>query len=125
LDTYDPARPLRPWLFGVALRVVLDHRKRVRRRREVPSDEDRVDPRPLADHLVELSQESQLVMRALDTLDLQRRAVFVMSELGGHTMPEIAETLSVPLNTAYSRLRLARQDFESAVRRLQPARRAP
>jgi RNA polymerase sigma-70 factor (ECF subfamily) len=74
---------------------------------------------------VELSQESQLVMRALDTLDLQRRAVFVMSELGGHTMPEIAETLSVPLNTAYSRLRLARQDFESAVRRLQPARRAP
>jgi len=33
-------------------------------------------------------------------------------------MVEVAATLSIPLFTAYSRLRKARQDLESAVRRL-------
>jgi RNA polymerase sigma-70 factor (ECF subfamily) len=34
-------------------------------------------------------------------------------------MPEIAESLGLPLNTAYSRLRLARRDFNAAAARLQ------
>ena len=40
----------------------------------------------------------------------------------GHSVPEIAETLEIPLNTAYSRLRLARQEYEAAVRRLRAQR---
>ena len=55
--------------------------------------------------------------RALDALDLDRRSVFVMHELDGQAVPEIARTLSIPLNTAYSRLRLARRDFVDAVKR--------
>ena len=31
-------------------------------------------------------------------------------------VPEIARALEIPLNTAYSRLRLARQDFAKAVK---------
>jgi RNA polymerase sigma-70 factor, ECF subfamily len=38
-------------------------------------------------------------------------------------MPDIAAALGVPLNTAYSRLRLARADFAAAVARLQGERR--
>ena len=37
-------------------------------------------------------------------------------------MPVIAEALAIPLNTAYSRLRLARRDFADAVTRLQKRR---
>jgi RNA polymerase sigma-70 factor (ECF subfamily) len=61
-------------------------------------------------------QDRALVARALGALDLDRRAVFVMHELEGQAVPEIARALAIPLNTAYSRLRLARRDFVDAVR---------
>jgi RNA polymerase sigma-70 factor (ECF subfamily) len=125
LENYDPTRALRPWLFGVALAVVRDHRKRLWRRREVGFADDRMDSRPLPDRVAEQNEEGRLVARALESLEINRRAVFVMSELYGHTMPEIAETLAVPLNTAYSRLRLARRDFEVAVRQLRMPKEAP
>jgi RNA polymerase sigma-70 factor (ECF subfamily) len=38
-----------------------------------------------------------------------------MHDLEEYTMPEIAHVLGVPLNTAYSRLRLARADFRRAL----------
>jgi RNA polymerase sigma-70 factor (ECF subfamily) len=129
--SYDPNRPIRPWLFGVALRIVLNNRKRLGRRREVTSDwslsdrADPVDPGLAADLTIEIRQKGELVKMALESLELDRRAVFVMSEIAGHTMPEIAQALSVPLNTAYSRLRLARRDFEVAVRRQPRGGKAP
>ena len=67
-----------------------------------------------------------LVQRALDVLDLKRRAVFVMHDFDGVAVPEIARTLGIPLNTTYSVLRLARRDFAAAVRRMsRPARSVP
>ena len=57
-------------------------------------------------------------MRALDLLDFDRRVVLVMHDLDEVSMPEIASALDIPLNTAYSRLRLARADVLAAVRRL-------
>ena len=42
-----------------------------------------------------------------------------MHDIDGHVMPDIAAALGVPLNTAYSRLRLARADFAAAVQRVQ------
>ena len=47
---YDPSRPLRPWLFGIALRLAADHRRLARHRREVsgaPIEQAR-DPAPSA-----------------------------------------------------------------------------
>jgi RNA polymerase sigma-70 factor (ECF subfamily) len=40
-----------------------------------------------------------------------------MVELDELTVPEVAEILNIPLNTAYSRLRAARQAFEEALAR--------
>jgi RNA polymerase sigma-70 factor (ECF subfamily) len=68
---------------------------------------------------VAAQQQRQLLARALAALDLDKRAVLVMHDVDGHPMPEIAEALSIPLNTAYSRLRLAREQFAIAVRRMQ------
>jgi RNA polymerase sigma-70 factor (ECF subfamily) len=44
--------------------------------------------------------------------------VFVLLELSGHSAPEAAEALGVPVNTVYSRLRIARQKFTAAVTRI-------
>ncbi|HEX2671205.1 MAG TPA: sigma-70 region 4 domain-containing protein [Polyangiaceae bacterium] len=40
-----------------------------------------------------------------------------MHEIDGCPIPEVADALGIPLNTAYSRLRLARQDFADGLRR--------
>jgi RNA polymerase sigma-70 factor (ECF subfamily) len=54
----------------------------------------------------------------LDELEPERREVFVMFEIDERPMDEIARDLQVPLTTVVSRLRLARRDFEAAVRRI-------
>ena len=41
----------------------------------------------------------------------------MLAELEEMTAPEIASALDIPLNTAYSRLRAARQAFEQALAR--------
>ena len=63
-------------------------------------------------------QDRRLVLRALEAVELDRRAVFVLYEIDGESMNAIAQSLGIPVNTAYSRLRLARDEFAAAVKRL-------
>lgn len=125
LGDYDPARPIRPWLFGIAYRVACRYRALARHRREVAEGAapEPVDPSAPADASLELAERQALVLRALDTIELGRRAVFIMNVIDERPMPEVAEALQLPLNTAYSRLRLAREDFEAAIKRLTAASR--
>jgi RNA polymerase sigma-70 factor (ECF subfamily) len=119
LGTYDPTRPLRPWLFGVAFRVASDFRRLARHQHEAGSSGvDSPDSGSYPDELAAAREELRVVLLALDTLDFERRAVFVMHEINDHSMSEISETLEVPLSTLYDRLRSARADFTEAVRRL-------
>jgi RNA polymerase sigma-70 factor (ECF subfamily) len=125
---YDRSRPLRPWLFAFALRVASSWRRSARATRESlgASDPDgRSDEAMSAHEAIESRQRRQLVIDALQSLDESKRAVFVMVELEGLTVPEVAAALSVNLNTVYSRLRLARAEFTEAVRRLSLQRGAP
>jgi RNA polymerase sigma-70 factor (ECF subfamily) len=120
LDAYDATRPIRPWLFGFAFRLASHHRRRAYRRHETPGDveHDVADGGPLADAAMAAQQDRQLVLQALESIDLDRRAVFVLYEIDGESMSDIALALGVPVNTAYSRLRAARAEFASAVKRL-------
>ena len=119
LPDYDPARPLRPWLFGFAFRVASAHRRRAHRRREVVVEApEATDPRELPDEALAAEDDRRLVLAALESIPMERRAVFVLYELDGVEMDTIAKTLSIPVNTAYSRLRTARSEFVAAVHRL-------
>ncbi|MHB8419923.1 MAG: RNA polymerase sigma factor [Myxococcales bacterium] len=121
LGDFDTSRPVRPWLFGIAVRVTANYRRLARHAREIPDqDADAADGAPDPEGQAMASQDRELVLAALDRLSADQRAVFVMHEIDEHAMPEIAEALGVPLNTAYSRLRLARAAFASAVRSLAP-----
>lgn len=115
LPDYDPARPLRPWLFGIAYRTMLRY-KDLARHREVGGDVlDREDQQPRADEKIAQAQAQQKLASALATLQLEQRAIFIMHDIEEYSMPEIAETLGVLLNTAYSRLRLARAQLRSVL----------
>jgi RNA polymerase sigma-70 factor (ECF subfamily) len=116
---YDRARPIRPWLFGIAYRMASDFRSRAYQHREVPDDDaDAASERTPPDGHVERTQARLLVAKALEAIPMERRGVFVMHELEGEGIPQVADALGIPLNTAYSRLRLARKDFAGAVEQL-------
>lgn len=119
LEDYDPSRPVKPWLFGFAFRVAAEDRRRLRRHPEdlvELLDAPAAQPSPLEQVLAQ--ERRELAWAALETLELGRRAVFILHELDGCPIPEVAESLRIPLATAYSRLRLAREDFDQAARRL-------
>jgi len=119
---YHPDRPIRPWLFGFAFRVASDYRNRAGFRREMLDGTEpwtqAADETIATDDRLIAEERRALVLRALQELDLERRALFVMFEIDGASASEVAETFGIPPNTAYSRLRLARAEFEQAVRRL-------
>ena len=56
-------------------------------------------------------------MAALDTVPLARRAVVVMHDLDGFPIVEVAARLSLTRVGAYARLRKARKELASALRR--------
>jgi RNA polymerase sigma-70 factor (ECF subfamily) len=118
LPDYDPARPIRPWLFGISYRTMLRYKDLARHQREVSTEApDHIDERPGADEQMAQAQTQQKLTAALATLQLDQRAVFIMHDIEEYSMPDIADTLSVPLNTAYSRLRLARTQLRSVLMR--------
>ena len=114
---YDPSRPLRPYLFGVAFRVASMHRRK--RKHEVAYATLEVrDGAPDPAELLQAKQARAMVMRALEKIPLRRRAVLVMYDLESVPMSQVATALSIPLFTAYPRLRKARTELETAIRRL-------
>ncbi len=116
---YDASFPLRPWLFGIAFRVASAHRKRARREvLEAWVGVEVADLAPHPDQAVEVEEARCLVLAAIERIPLPRRAVLVMHDLDAVEMHDIAAALSIPLFTAYSRLRKARKELESSVARL-------
>ena len=110
LRDLSPEASLRTFIYGICLRVASDFRRRAHRRRErlvaepperatAISPEDRTADR---EALVALDG-------ALDRLPTVQREVFVLYEIEELPMEEIARALDCPLQTAYSRLRIARR----------------
>ncbi|HLK41082.1 MAG TPA: RNA polymerase sigma factor [Polyangiaceae bacterium] len=123
---YDDTRPVRPWIFGFAYRVAADYRRLARHRVEVlHAPTDTADPQRPVDEQIAAAEDRALLESALGAVDVDRRAIFLLHDVEGVPVPEIATTLGVPLNTAYSRLRLAREEFAAAAKRFRRAREAP
>ena|SRR5450432_2626166 len=114
--TSTPTAPFAPWLFGFAYRIASQHRRRAHRRRETYGDPDAaIHPGPAPDEELAVDERRRLVIAALQRVELERRAVFVLYEIDGEPMADIADSLGIPVNTAYSRLRTARAEFAAAV----------
>jgi len=115
----------RAWLFQIVLRVASDAR---RHRRRHPEDADGGDATSLV--VVDAPQTEVIARRealdrldaALESIEVGRRAVLVLHEIEEMTAPEIANVLSIPLNTVYSRLRVARAELEASLARMGGAR---
>src|SRR5262245_42322344 len=114
--SFDSSRPLRPYLFGVAFRIVSMQRRKRKHELAFGSLETR-DRGPGPDEALQAKQARSTVLRALEKIPLRRRAVLLMHDLDEVPMRQVATALSIPLFTAYSRLRKARKELEAAIRR--------
>lgn len=104
----------RAFLYSTAIRVA--HGLRRRPEREIAAVElDGASPLPSPDELADQKRAREMLDRLLERLDLDTRAVFVLFEIEGFTVPEIADLLKVPLGTAASRLRRSREQFRALV----------
>lgn len=116
LETLKDPERLRSWLFSIVRRTVANYRRRAYRRHEQLTDEIELlgipseQPRP-----GESSRERALLDRALEKLDAHKREVFVLFELEGMAMRDVAALTNSPLFTAYSRLYAARRIVTRAV----------
>ena len=113
LPQFEGRAQITTWLFAIARRVAQAQRRKDNRT-------DPLDDEPIgtSDTFAAFSraQAAATVMAILDTMDEDKRIVFALVELEQLSVPEVARMLDLNLNTAYSRLRLARHAFEHAVR---------
>ena len=117
--TPGPAKPT-TYLANIALRAATTHRRKRQVRSFVRANDELVgaaagdtDPERTAEN----QQRLALLQAALDQLDEDKRAIFIMAEIHGETVVSIAAGLGIPVDTAYSRLRAARKLFQEAVMR--------
>ena len=113
---YQEVGTLRAWVRQVCVLVAHNQRRTVRRRREdVRGDLPEPIALPEQQREVELGELRDHLRTVLDELPAQQRDVFVLFEIEGLTMVEVAATLSCPLQTAYSRLNSARARVRARV----------
>jgi RNA polymerase sigma-70 factor, ECF subfamily len=119
LSHYDPERPLRPWLFGIALGVASNYVRLARHRTELFTEVTHIgDSAPRADESLAQKQDCALVQEALQSVPMHHRSILILHEMDGCTIPDVAAALGIGLNTTYSRLRLGRESFKRAATRL-------
>lgn len=119
LCTFEGRSTLKTWLFAILLRVARGQRRVIRRKSPHLAHES-VDPDLVADgadtphEALSRAEASRTIDVLLDSLEGDKRIVFVMAELEEMTASEISLATGLTPNAVYSRLRAARTDFERA-----------
>lgn len=122
-DAWDGVSSLRSWLFGIALRLTMNHRRKAYRRRERMVDAvPEVGGGPSPEREAQLADERSRARAVVDALPPERRAVFVMFEVEGLDGHTIARELGIPVGTVHSRLHKARNEIQAHLARLHAAR---
>jgi RNA polymerase sigma-70 factor, ECF subfamily len=105
------------FLFGTAIRVASDERRSAKNRElpgELPEDADHA---PSPEDNAEAGRRRDILQEALLSMPLEYRTVFVLFELEQMTKSEVAAMLELPVGTAVSRLRRAREMFRESLQR--------
>lgn len=116
LGDLDPKASVRGWLWGIARGVAANHRRGRARaaRREQVSFEVVPPPTPIdPEQQVRVAEAAAVVLRFLDQLPADKRAVFELADIEGLSCPEIAGLLELELGTVYAQLRTARRRFRT------------
>jgi RNA polymerase sigma-70 factor (ECF subfamily) len=109
--SYDPSRPLHPWLFTVVANAVRTYFRKQSRRLYFfsgPPSEEVKDGAPDGEALLSERETADWLERAIQALPLSQREVLVLATLENLPLNDIASILELPLNTVKTQLRRAR-----------------
>lgn len=119
-DTFDGRSTARTWLYGIAARLAMRHRRGASRflralglYADEPPPPDAVDP----GRALERARAGAVVRSALDRIPWKQREVVVLYELEELDGAQIAELLGIPINTVWTRLHHGRKRFEDVLRK--------
>jgi RNA polymerase sigma-70 factor (ECF subfamily) len=115
---YDGSASCRPWLIGIATRLLRRRRRAFGRFFEILSfagatRSASVDPRP------SFYVKSDIA-RALATISEAKRVTFLMAEVEEMSCAEIAAVLEIPIGTVWTRLHAARRELRRALEEVEP-----
>ena len=140
LSSYDGRSKLSTWIIRVAMNASLSHLRRQKTRETRSLDAgSRIDvdsgaapaehrtpmpgggpasrePSPLQG--VQQDQQRTLVLRALESLDADTRAILVLRDMQDMDYQQLAKVFDVPIGTVKSRLFRARAAFREAIEAL-------
>jgi RNA polymerase sigma-70 factor (ECF subfamily) len=109
------------FLYGVAIRVASEMRRRDPSRREVGGEEVfamLADEAPGPEDSLLEHEAREALDATLDGMPDDLREVLVLVEIEDIAVNEVASMLEIPIGTAHSRLRRAREAFTKSARRV-------
>jgi RNA polymerase sigma-70 factor, ECF subfamily len=115
--SYDPARPLKPWLFQVAANLGRDL---LRRKQEISIDDETMQETPeaanrhQADEIAMKNEIKSKVWKVVNQLNVTYREVIALRFSSDLSMQEIADSLGISLAAAKVRLCRGLRAFEDA-----------
>ncbi|ANY73078.1 sigma-70 family RNA polymerase sigma factor [Paenibacillus ihbetae] len=106
LPNYDPNRPFRNWLHGIAIRQVQDWRRRKWRKFRLFERQKMLEiqpEHPRTDRVIVWNETTRELLELLNHLSYKLRIVVVLRYYHEYSLTEISELLAVPLGTVKSR----------------------
>lgn len=117
--TFDGRSAVRTWLYGIAARLAMRHRRGVgrwlRALGRLAEQPERIAADP--SDALERMRAAAAVRDVLDALPFKQREVFVLYELEELEGAQIAEIVGIPINTVWTRLHHGRKRFEDLMRK--------
>jgi RNA polymerase sigma-70 factor (ECF subfamily) len=117
LGEFEARAQLTTWLYAIARRVASQYRRSAATRRTADADLGELAAAETPFDDAHRNQAARMLASILEELDADKREVFVLIEVEQLSAPDVAAMIGIPVNTVYSRLRLARQKFEAAMQR--------
>lgn len=110
---YDPARPLRAWLFAVLRNIFVSNWRRNAKHLGAKHIDDLVGSEGATEPAQEQNFSVALIAEALDSLPQQQREVLLLISLEEVSYLQAAEIIGVPIGTIMSRLSRARSHLQN------------
>jgi RNA polymerase sigma-70 factor (ECF subfamily) len=107
-ESYDPSYAFSTWIYTIALNLCRNQLKRRKRFRFFGIDLIKDDRRYAVETRVHADGLSSTLDKAIASLPVKYRTVFVLREVNQLSYEEMAESLNVPLGTVKSRVNRAR-----------------
>jgi RNA polymerase sigma factor (sigma-70 family) len=116
---FDGRQSCRPWLVGIAARLVYRRRRGLARWARALRELTFREANRHSDPNQELTARDQVsrLSRALEQLSEPKRIVLLLAENEGLSSERIASTLEIPIGTVWTRLHHARRDLRRLLER--------